>query len=67
VYLCHCLAVTDDTIRTAMEDGARTIAEVGERCGAGTGCGGCHLVLRQMLAEYGRSGPDGRRRRRRAA
>ena len=57
MYICHCLAVTDDTIRCAIECGAKNVRQVGEKCGAGTGCGGCHLALRRMLAEYrGRHG-----------
>ncbi|MGH9269481.1 MAG: (2Fe-2S)-binding protein [Acidimicrobiales bacterium] len=53
MYICHCLAVTDRSIRAAIEAGAGDVDEIGEGCGAGTGCGGCHLALRQLLAEYG--------------
>ena len=53
MFICHCLAVTDREIRASIEAGARDVPAIGERCGAGTGCGGCHLELRRMLAEYG--------------
>jgi bacterioferritin-associated ferredoxin len=41
MYTCICLAVTEDEVLETIEDGARTEDEVGERCGAGTGCGSC--------------------------
>ncbi|MGH9190286.1 MAG: (2Fe-2S)-binding protein [Acidimicrobiales bacterium] len=68
MYICHCLAVTDRSIRRAIESGAHDIDEVGDRCGAGTGCGGCHLALRELLAEYGLDDFEqaGRQRRRQA-
>jgi bacterioferritin-associated ferredoxin len=49
VYICHCKAVTDDRIRSAIVDGARTIDEVSAQCRAGTGCGGCWPALFDML------------------
>lgn len=68
MYICHCLAVTDRSIRVAIESGARHVDEIGDLCGAGTGCGGCHLALRELLAEYGLANFEqaGRQRRRHA-
>jgi bacterioferritin-associated ferredoxin len=34
-----------------IEQGARTLEEIGERCGAGTVCGGCLDELRAQLDE----------------
>lgn len=51
MFVCHCRAVTDGTIRACIQGGACSLKELGERCGAGTRCGGCHSVLRQLLAE----------------
>ena len=49
--MCHCLAVNERTVRAAIEDGAVTVAEIGERCGAGTDCGACHPELERLLSE----------------
>ena len=48
---CSCKAVREQTVRVAVAAGARTVAEIGERCGAGTVCGGCHVLLEEILAE----------------
>jgi bacterioferritin-associated ferredoxin len=41
MFACICLAVTEDELDAAIEAGARTEEQVGEACGAGTGCGSC--------------------------
>jgi bacterioferritin-associated ferredoxin len=51
MYVCVCLAVTDSTIREAVEDGARTIACVTRRCGAGGDCGACHATIEDMIED----------------
>lgn len=51
MYVCHCRAVTDCTIRAAIEAGATDLCSLAEDCGAGSRCGGCHFALRQLLAE----------------
>jgi len=54
VYGCMCLAVCDREIRSCILRGARTVEEVGDSSGAGTGCGSCHdhidTLLTSMLA-----------------
>jgi bacterioferritin-associated ferredoxin len=49
MYVCHCRAVSDRTIRAAVEAGDRTVEELGRSCGAGTDCGGCHELLAELL------------------
>ncbi|NLE85641.1 MAG: (2Fe-2S)-binding protein [Myxococcales bacterium] len=49
MLICHCHGVTDRTIKACAMDGARTVAQVGRRCGAGTGCGGCVGAIRDVL------------------
>jgi NAD(P)H-nitrite reductase large subunit len=39
-----------------IDDGARTVDEIGRRCGAGTGCGACVEELHQRLAAKGAAG-----------
>jgi len=51
VIVCSCAAVREQTVRHAIAAGARTVAEVGERCGAGRTCGGCEPLLEELLAE----------------
>lgn len=51
MYVCHCRAITDRTIRAAIAAGARTIEEVREQCSAGTRCQGCWPALAELLAE----------------
>ena len=49
MYICHCRAVTDASIRSAIDAGARTIDEVSAHCRAGTGCRGCWPALFALL------------------
>src|SRR4051794_4014968 len=63
MILCSCRGVNDRVVRTAIEAGARTVEEVGERCRAGSRCGGCRPALQEILAEYGLAEPtEGPRR-----
>jgi bacterioferritin-associated ferredoxin len=49
MYVCICAAVSSTTVAAAIEDGARTTADVGARCGAGTVCGKCRHTIRLLL------------------
>nr|WP_302600243.1 (2Fe-2S)-binding protein [uncultured Cellulosilyticum sp.] len=48
--ICHCKQVDYITIRKAMIQGARTVEEIKEMTGAGTGCGRCIGEIEQILA-----------------
>ena len=52
MYVCICYAVPDSEIRSCIARGARTVEEVGDACGAGTGCGSCqdHIDVFLMAA-----------------
>lgn len=51
MYVCLCRGVTNRTIRRCVAEGARTVAEVGRRCGgAGTVCGSCTTDIRDLIA-----------------
>jgi bacterioferritin-associated ferredoxin len=41
VYACICFAVQEAELADVIAGGARTEDEVGDACGAGTGCGSC--------------------------
>jgi bacterioferritin-associated ferredoxin len=49
MYVCVCHAVTENEVNAEIALGARSVDEIGERCGAGTGCGMCHEKLRALL------------------
>jgi bacterioferritin-associated ferredoxin len=50
MYVCICLAVTDVELRDCIGAGARTVEEIGDACGAGTGCGSCLDTVDVLLA-----------------
>lgn len=51
--LCHCEGVNDREIDAAVVAGARCIDTVAEACGAGRGCGTCHVWINQILERHG--------------
>jgi bacterioferritin-associated ferredoxin/mannose-6-phosphate isomerase-like protein (cupin superfamily) len=48
--ICHCKQVSYAAIRKAMVGGARTVAEIQEITGAGTGCGNCIKDIEKILS-----------------
>lgn len=48
--ICHCKQVSYGDIRKAMVGGARTIEEIQEITGTGTGCGNCIKDIKKILA-----------------
>ena len=57
VLVCFCHPTTDRDVDAAIDEGARTVADLGRRCGAGTGCGSCHSMIDMMLADDGSATP----------
>ena len=51
MLVCHCRAVNDRVVRDLIDLGASDVVDIGRRCGAGTGCGGCRSVLDELLHE----------------
>lgn len=49
MIVCHCHGVTDREIRACVQNGARTLDEVGDHCGASTGCGGCASLVAEVV------------------
>ena len=60
MIVCHCKGISDRDVRAAVRSGASCRHEVGRHCAAGTGCGGCHPTIDEILrterAGEGRSG-----------
>ena len=49
MIVCHCKAVSDRTIREAIQRGARTPRQCALASNAGRGCGGCLPVVREIV------------------
>jgi bacterioferritin-associated ferredoxin len=49
MIVCHCHGVTDREIRTIVQEGARTCADVADCCGASSGCGGCEALVAEIV------------------
>ncbi len=49
--VCSCFGTGANQIRKAAAAGCRSVAEVGERLGAGTNCGSCRPEIARLLAE----------------
>jgi NAD(P)H-nitrite reductase large subunit len=50
------MQVCDRTIRECIRLGARSVAEVGSACRAGTGCGGCQAVIEEIVCDAATGG-----------
>lgn len=53
MIVCHCQVVSDRAIREAIACGATGVCAVAEACRAGSRCGGCLPVVRDLLAQQG--------------
>jgi bacterioferritin-associated ferredoxin len=53
VLVCLCHPTSDRDLDAVIDEGARTVQEIGRRCGAGTGCGACVEELRDRLTAKG--------------
>lgn len=51
MIVCHCRALSDRTIRAAIQ-GGEDAEDLVRRCGAGGKCGGCLPALRRLIAEH---------------
>lgn len=58
MILCLCHAKSERDVDETIRAGADSVEAVGDRCGAGTGCGACVEEIAQRLA-CGRSGGCG--------
>ena len=51
MIVCSCEGVSNHTVREVIDRGAATIRDIGEACGAGTGCAQCHCDLVRMIED----------------
>ena len=49
MYLCHCKAVTEEQVRQAVAQGARSLSDLSIRFGVGSECGQCHVAIEACL------------------
>jgi bacterioferritin-associated ferredoxin len=49
VIVCLCHNVSHRRVLEVVDQGAETVREIGESCGAGTDCGSCVQLLQQTL------------------
>ena len=49
MILCHCMGVSDHSVRSAVRRGAGSVREVARACGAGMGCGGCRPLIQELI------------------
>ena len=49
--ICSCFGISEEEIRTAVKNGAKTVEAVGEATSAGTGCGGCIPEIQRIIDE----------------
>lgn len=52
MIVCHCEVVNDTAIRSAVDAGARTLAEVCRSTGAGRDCGTCVFSVKAILCDH---------------
>jgi bacterioferritin-associated ferredoxin len=52
VIFCHCAVVSDRAVATAVEAGARTVAQVCRATGAGKDCGSCVFAVKSLICEH---------------
>lgn len=53
MIVCHCKVVNDKQIRELIDSDARSVREIGARCGAGSDCGSCVRAIHEMLGQPG--------------
>jgi len=51
MLVCHCKRVCDRSIRRAVREGAVSVQHVARECAAGSGCGGCHPAIEEIIGE----------------
>ena len=49
MIVCLCHGKSERDVDAAIRDGADSVEAVGDRCGAGTGCGACVEEIAQRL------------------
>ncbi len=63
MIVCHCTGATDGSIAQVIVEGARSVAEIARRTGAGRCCAPCReeiaVILEQHVGSASRPTPSG--------
>jgi bacterioferritin-associated ferredoxin len=59
MFVCICRAVTENEVKSAIEDGAKTVQAVTQSCCAGDDCGACHGAIEDMIEDRWGDAADG--------
>ena len=51
MYVCLCRGITEQQIKTAVQGGAQTLADVRSGLGVSAQCGRCAFVAQQVIKE----------------
>lgn len=57
MIVCFCKTASNRDIASAISEGAHTVDQIGDHCGAGTGCGSCREFIAEMIEAAGASCP----------
>jgi len=49
MFMCLCYSVSNHEIKTLVQDGASTVEDIQQHCGAGMGCGCCLEALQCLI------------------
>lgn len=60
MVVCLCKGIGDRALRQCIREGARSLHEVGSGCGAGTDCGACRGMIRDIIEEETEGRPSTR-------
>ena len=52
MIVCVCKTVSDKKVLNVIQDGASTIDEVTQCCGAGGDCGACRRMIGEMILDH---------------
>jgi NifU-like protein involved in Fe-S cluster formation/bacterioferritin-associated ferredoxin len=47
--ICTCFGVAEETIISVIEAGANDVSRVSAACNAGSGCGSCQMLIRELI------------------
>jgi assimilatory nitrate reductase electron transfer subunit len=50
--VCRCAGISRGRIAAAVEQGCRSVADISRQTRAGTGCGGCHPQLKDIIEQH---------------
>lgn len=52
MFVCVCLAVSENVVRETIAGGAHDRESVTRACGAGGDCGACHAMIEDMIEDH---------------